>query len=90
VSGAGPFARCPPIDVYLYILRRNLVLRERVLLQVAGDVSAPEERERLTTRLPGGFMLLAGRVDPQAIAGHALEETGADGIGCVFVDGEED
>ena len=33
-------------------------------------------------------MLLAGRVDPQAIAGHALEETGADGIGYVFA--EED
>ena len=48
----------------------------------------PEERERPTTRLPGGFMLLAGRVDPQAIAGHALEETGADGIACVFA--EED
>ena len=43
----------------------------------------PEERERPTTRLPGGFMLLAGRVDPQAI-----EETGADGIGFVFA--EED
>jgi hypothetical protein len=48
----------------------------------------PEERERPTTHLPGGFMLLAGRVDPPAIAGHALEETGANGIGCVFA--EED
>ena len=46
----------------------------------------PEERERPTMRLPGGFMLLAGRVDPQAIAGHALEETGADGIGRVFTE----
>jgi hypothetical protein len=36
-------------------------------------------------RLPGGFLLLGGRVDPQTIAAHALDETGADGIGCVFV-----
>jgi hypothetical protein len=33
-------------------------------------------------------MVLEGRVGPQAIAGHALEQTGADGIGCVFA--EED
>jgi hypothetical protein len=46
-----------------------------------------EERERPVTRLPG-VLVLAGRVHPQVIAGHALGETGADGIGFVFVNDE--
>jgi hypothetical protein len=48
------------------------------------DLLQQVEREHVAAP---GILVLGGRVHPQTIAGQALE-TGADGIGCVFVDDE--